>query len=200
MKQVVVVIFVILTVGIVAALMQSRVANDKWEKAEANVKAYSELLKSSQKKSAAFQLTIDQLHYMKDSIMEDLITTQQQLKIKDKNLKALQKIISNFSKADTVVLKDTIFKDPSLNVDTVLGDEWYSLRLGLKYPSQIAVKPEFKSDKNIIVSTKRETINPPKKFFLFRWFQKKMTVIYVDVIEKNPYIENSENRYIEVIK
>lgn len=200
MKQVVVVIFVILTVGIVAALMQSRVANDKWEKAEANVKAYSELLKSSQKKSAAFQLTIDQLHYMKDSIMEDLIATQQQLKIKDKNLKALQKIISNFSKADTVVLKDTIFKDPSLNVDTVLGDEWYSLRLGLKYPSQIAVKPEFKSDKNIIVSTKRETINPPKKFFLFRWFQKKMTVIHVDVIEKNPYIENSENRYVEVIK
>lgn len=200
MKQGIIVIFVVLVVGIVSALYQSKYANEKWEKAEANVKAYSDLLKSSRNKSAAYQLTVDQLNYLKDSVIEELDNARKELKIKDKNLKALQKVVSNFSKADTVILKDTIFKDPSFAIDTIIGDEWYSTRLGLKYPSQIALKPEFKSEKNIIVHTKRETINPPKKFFLLRWFQKKHTVLQVDVEEKNPYIQNSNSRYIEILR
>ena len=64
----------------------------------------------------------------------------------------------------------------------------------------VAVKPEFKSEKHIIVSTKKETVNPPKKFFLFRWFQKKMKVLHVDVVEKNPYVDGETSRYVEIIK
>jgi cell division protein FtsQ len=56
----------------------------------------------------------------------------------------------------------------------------------------VAVEPYFKSEKHIIVSSKKETVNPPKKFFLFRWFQKKQIVLHIDVIEKNPYVENVE--------
>ncbi len=85
-------------------------------------------------------------------------------------------------------------------MDTVLGDKWYSLGLGLHYPSTVIVKPCFKSDKHIVVSSKKETVNPPKKFFLFKWFQKKHYVINVDVIEKNPYVSNESSRYIEIIK
>ena len=64
----------------------------------------------------------------------------------------------------------------------------------------IAVKPEFKSEKHIIVSTKKETVNPPKKFFLFRWLQKKHRVLHVDIVEKNPYVENQTSKYVEIIK
>jgi hypothetical protein len=64
----------------------------------------------------------------------------------------------------------------------------------------VAVKPEFKSKKHIVVSSKKETVNPPKKFFLFRWFQKKMTVIHVDVVEKNPYVSEETSRYVEIMK
>jgi hypothetical protein len=85
-------------------------------------------------------------------------------------------------------------------MDTLIGDEWYTLRLGLKYPSMIAVKPEFKSKKHIVVSSKKETVNPPKKFFLFRWFQKKMTVVHIDVVERNPYVSDETTRYVEIIK
>jgi hypothetical protein len=101
---------------------------------------------------------------------------------------------------DTLILPDTIFKEPSFSVDTTIGDAWYKVSLALKYPSSIAVNPEFKSEKHIIVSTKRETINPPKKFFLLRWFQKKHDVLQVDIEEKNPYIQNTYSKYIEVIK
>ena len=63
----------------------------------------------------------------------------------------------------------------------------------------IAVKPEFKSEKHIIVSTKKETVNPPKKFFLLRWFQKKHLVVHVDVVEKNPYVGGETSKYIEIV-
>ena len=95
---------------------------------------------------------------------------------------------------------DTLFRDPSFALDTLFGDKWYSVRLGLEYPSMIAVEPYFKSEKHIVVSSKKETINPPHKFFLFRWFQRKHNVLNIDVIEKNPYIDEQTSRYIEIIK
>ena len=51
-----------------------------------------------------------------------------------------------------------------------------------------------------IVDYRKETIDPPKKCFIARWFQKKQEVIEVNVVEKNPYIENKKSKFIEVIK
>lgn len=180
---------------------QTKSLREKWEVAEGNVKGYVALFDGEKKKSVALQLTVDQLEYFKDSVLQELDATRKELKIKDKNLKALQAVSSNFSRTDTIRLPgDTIFKEPSFALDTIIGDKWYTLNLGLKYPSMVAVKPEFKSEKHIIVSSKKETVNPPKKFFLFRWFQKKMTVIHVDVIEKNPYVDGETSRYVEIVK
>ncbi len=178
---------------------------EKWETAEANVKAYSEELSSSKNKNTALQLSVDQLKYFNDSVLQALDDTRKELKIKDKNLKALQAISSKFTKRDTIRIPgDTIFREPLFALDTLVrdewGGEWYTLRLGLKYPSMVTVEPEFKSDKHIIVSSKKETVNPPKKFFLFRWFQRKHTVLHIDVIERNPYVKSENSKYIEIIK
>ena len=176
--------------------------DSKYKTAMANVKAYSEELSSSGKKNTALQLSVDQLKYFNDSVLKALDETRKELHIKDKNLKALQALSSKFGRKDTikVIQTDTLFKEPSLAIDTLIGDQWYQLRLGLKYPSMIAIEPEFKSEKHIIVSNKKETVNPPKKFFLFRWFQKKMTVVHIDVVEKNPYVDSESSRYIEILK
>lgn len=184
------------------AYVENRDVTQRWKIAEANVKAYSEQLGKTNMKSFALQLTVDQLKYFNDSVLMALDETRKNLKVKDKNLKALQAVSSKFSRTDTIRITqvDTLFKEPSLAMDTVLGDSWYTLNLGLKYPSMITVKPEFKSEKHIIVSTKKETVNPPKKFFLLRWFQKKMTVIHIDVVEKNPYVDDESSEYIEIIK
>ena len=175
-------------------------ARSDWEIAEGNVKSYCRMLSRSDRNNVALHLTIDQLEYFNDSVLQELNATRKELKVKDKNLKALQSISSSFFKKDTVYLNSVVFKEPSFALDTLIGDEWYSLRLGLKYPSMVAVKPEFKSKKHIVVSSKKETVNPPKKFFLFRWFQKKHVVLHIDVIEKNPYVSNEEDRYVEIIK
>lgn len=157
-------------------------------------------LSNEKDKNTAYQFTIDQLNYFQDSILMELNETRKKLKIKDSKLKSLQYISSSFSKTDTVIVEDTIFKDIAFSFDTVIGDDWYNVNLGLKYPSTIAVAPEFKSVKHVVISARKETVNPPKKFFLFRWLQRKHQVIQVDVVEKNPYSGDSESRYIEIIK
>jgi hypothetical protein len=172
----------------------------KYKEAVENVKSYSEQFSTATNKNRALKLTIEQLNYSNDSILQELNASRKELKVKDSKLQSMQYVASSFTKADTIVLRDTIFKDTKMDIDTLVSDEWYSVKVGLKYPSTIAVSPEFKSVKNIIVSAKKEAVDPPKKFFLFRWFQKKHYVLNIDVVEKNPYVQNQVNRYVEIVK
>lgn len=183
-------------------LIKSKISTDKkWKEAVENAKAYSELFSNSESKNRAFKLTIDQLKNSNDSIFQELNEARKELKVKDSKLKSLQYVSSSFSKVDTITLKgDTIFKDSHVNIDTLLSDKWYSVRVGLKYPSTVSIEPKFLSIKYIVVSAKKETVNPPKRFFLFRWFQKKQIRLNVDVVEKNPYVQNQDNRFVEIVR
>ena len=125
---------------------------------------------------------------------------RKELKIKDKDLKQMQYLLSEATKKDTIVFGDTLFREPTLDIDTIIGDKWYSIRLGLKYPNLITTNPTLKREKYIIVNKKKETINPPKKFFLFRWFQRKHWVMEVNIKEKNPYIKEVNNKFVEIIE
>lgn len=202
MNKYLIIVIIVLLALMGAGWEQIKITEKKWERAEANVKAYSEQLSASKSKNTALMLTVDQLEYFNDSVLKALDDTRNELRIKDKNLKALQAVKSGFTKKDTITVTqvDTLFKEPTLAIDTLIGDDWYNIQLGLKYPSMIAVKPYFKSEKHIIVSNKKETVNPPKKFFLLRWLQKRHTVLHIDVIEKNPYVENENSKYVEIIK
>lgn len=191
---------VILLVCLVAAMDQVRKTQNKLEIATLNLKSYDDRLSSVMNSNIAFRLTIDQLKHANDSVMVKLNKVRKELGIKDKRLQALQQISSSFSRVDTILLKDTVFKDPSLSIDTILGDEWYKAYVGLRYPSKVVISPEFKSEKYVVVSTKKETVNPPKKFFLFRWFQKKHLVLKIDVLEKNPYVKSEQSNYVEIVR
>ena len=195
------ILMIVLLVSIYALFSTKRRADKKRKEAVENVKAYSEMFSNSEDKNRAFKLTIDQLKHSNDSIFQELNDARKELKVKDSKLKSLQYVSSSFSKVDTITLKgDTIFKDSYVNIDTLLSDEWYSVKVGLKYPSTVTVEPTFKSIKYIVVSAKKETVNPPKRFFLFRWFQKKQIRLNVDVVEKNPYVQNQDNRFVEIVR
>lgn len=147
----------------------------------------------------AYTLKVEELSYYNDSILNIMDSIRKELKIKDSKLEKLQYIKSVITKKDTIIFKDTIFVD-NLNIDTIISDNWYSTKLSLVYPSEICIEPTFKSEKIIIVNSKKETINKPRKFFLFRWFQKKHIVTEVNIIEQNPYIDIKEQKYINIIK
>ena len=165
-----------------------------------NQKAFIAENSSLKDESRAFKFTIEQLNYYNDSILQKMNEVRKELKIKDKDLKQMQYLLSEATKKDTIVFRDTLFREPSLNIDTLIGDKWYNIRLGLKYPNLITTNPTFISEKYIIVNKKKETINPPKKFFLFRWFQRKHWVMEVNIKEKNPYIKEVNNKFVEIIE
>ena len=170
-----------------------------YNKERQNVEAYENLNSSLNEDIKEFQLTIDELKNSKDSINQKLNKQIKEKKVKEKNVQSVQYITSIGHKVDTIVLVDTIFKEP-IAIDTILGDEWYNIKLGLKYPSTIITEPAFKSEKYVIIHTKKEYDKKPSKIFFIRWFQKKHTSVIVDVEEKNPYIENKESRFVKIVK
>ena len=165
-----------------------------------NQKAFITENTSLKEENRVFKFTVEQLNYYNDSILQKMNDVRKELKIRDNNLKQMQYLLSVSTKKDTVLFTDTIFKDKGLALDTIIGDKWYNIRLGLKYPNLIYTKPTFTSEKYIIVNKKKETINPPKKFFLFRWFQRKHWVMEVHIKEKNPYIKEINNKFVEIIE
>ena len=165
-----------------------------------NQKAFIAENSSLKEENRVFKFTVEQLNYYNDSILQKMNEVRKELKIKDKNLKQLQYLLSVSTKKDTVLFTDTVFRDKSLALDTIIGDKWYNIRLGLKYPNLIYTEPTFTSEKYIIVNKKKETVNPPKKFFLFRWFQRKHWVMEVHIKEKNPYIKETNNKFVEIIE
>ena len=165
-----------------------------------NSKAYEAEASSLKERTLQFQYTIDQLNYSQDSLVQKLNAVRKELKIKDKNLRDLENVISHNSKTDTIRLVDTIFRDKNFSLDTTIQDNWASLKLKLEYPSNIDAEYSFKNDMTILASSKKETIEAPKKWWICRLFQKKHTVIEVDVVQENPYCTVDSHKHIKIIK
>lgn len=193
-------ILVVLT-GIVFYLgIHNRILSQKYETSIGNIKAYDAQLSGLEGDNRVLKLTVEQLNYFNDSIIKKMKVVQKELGIKDKRLQQLQYEASHAQRTDTIILPDTLFVNPQLKLDTIVGDKWFKTNLHLEFPSTIALSPEIELERYTFINGKRETVNPPKKFFLFRWFQKKMTVITVTVKENNPYVKNKESKYVQIIK
>ena len=164
-----------------------------------NNKAYQTELQGAKEESYMYKLSNEQLKYFNDSITQKLKEAREKVKIKEKNVIQYQYINTVTTKIDTVEFTDTIFKN-NVSIDTVIGDEWYNIDLKLKYPDTLIMNPKFKNETIVLISSKKETIDPPKKWWWQRLFQKKHTVVKVDVIENNPYSKVKEQRFIEIIK
>lgn len=167
---------------------------------KANEKALFAERDSLELNTRELSLTIDELNYIRDSIIVKMNEARKEIGIKDREIKELQYQLSEASKSDTLYIKDTIFRDRDFSLDTIKKDNWYSLRLQMKYPSEIIVTPSFKSERYVAMALKKETVNPPKKCWIGRLFQRKQKIMEVIVEEKNPYIDIKEQRYIKIIE
>ncbi len=194
------VLFIVAVLTAVFFIYRSNNFEEKYDNAVQNNKAYALQLDKEKAQSNVFKITVDQLTYYNDSITILLDNTRKQLKIKDKQLAQLQYISTELQKKDTIKLTDTIFKEPDFVLDTLVGDEWISTNLHMAYPNTVALEPKVISEKTVVIYTNKETVEPPKKFFLCRWFQKKHTVLKAVVRENNPYVVNQENVFFEIIK
>lgn len=199
MKKFIIGLIVLLVCSLLYMVHQNRTLTAKYETSIENIKAYDSQLSGLNNSNKVFKLTIDQLNYFKDSILIKMNEVRKELNIKDSKIKQMQYQLSHIEKPDSIVLKDTVFVE-SFKLDTIIGDEWANTHLIMKYPNYIKFTPKFKLESFLFVESKKETVNPPKKFFLFRWFQKKHTVLNVTVKENNPYAETDEQKFVEIIK
>ena len=163
-----------------------------------NVKAYAAENSGLIESNRVFKLSIEQMEYYNDSLMLEMKKVANENKIKDNKIKALQYQLEHFAKRDTIILRDTIFRDPNFVLDTCIVDQWNKNCLHMEYPSVIALDNEYKNDKFITLNSHKEPVKP-RKWFLPRWFTRKHTVVEVLIIDKNPYVTTPQQRYIEVI-
>lgn len=193
------IVFIVLISDMFASSKKIRALESKLEISTTNESILLNQFDSLNSYNKELQLNIEQLKYSNNITLDKLNKIRKELNIKDKELQKLQYQLSISNKTDTVVYRDTIFKE-GIKLDTLIKDDWYSLNLDLEYPSTIIVNPKFKSEKYVVTSLKKEIKGTPKKCWLGRIFQKKHNVVRVEVVEKSPYIETKEQVFINIIE
>ena len=200
MKRIITLIILALIAGISYLYTENLRLNHEYKIAAENIKANDAELSGLEGDNRVLKLTVEQLNYFNDSIIKKMKVVQKELGIKDKRLQQLQYEVSHAQRTDTIILPDTLFVNPQLKLDTIVGDKWFKTNLHLEFPSTIALSPEIELERYTFINGKRETVNPPKKFWLFRLFQRKHIVVEVNVREMNPYVKNKTQRFIQIIE
>ena len=181
-----------------------RIAQNKSN--EANLKAYIALNDTLKSTNRMFEFKTSQLNYINDSLVNQMNTIRKNIGVKDKNLKGLGYIKSTVRIHDTVFVNRIRDGDKPLSIDTVINKKWYQIEIDYKgsrcseCKDTLIVSPKVSSEKYVVISTSKEYVDAPKKWWLQRIFQKKEEVVDVTVVETNPYIYSDHERFIKVIK
>ena len=192
-------VIIVLSVSSSILYKKNITLNRELAKSNSNVNAY-ELFNSELKDSVlVLNYTIDALNNSVDSINQKMNAVRKELRVKDSELESISRLVMTSSKKDTVVLRDTVFIK-GMKIDTALTDNsWYNLALSLEYPNKITVYPEFNSDTYIVISSSKRIVGKPKACWIGRLFQKRHVVVEGRIVEKNPYINVNEQRFIKIV-
>ena len=203
-KKVFYILIVIIIFALVGSLVYFKLQNNKLENqldvAITNEKAFIEENNKLTSQNIAFKFSLEQLEYFNDSLLNEMNKVRKQLKIKDNEIEQMNYLLLESRRKDTLYIRDTIFRDKNFKLDTLLGDEWYKLKLGLQFPNMIAVEPSFTNELDVFAYSRKETIDPPKKCALARLFQKKHRVIRVEVVNNNPYSIIKKQKFVIIDK
>lgn len=193
------VIILCLSVFLYAQIGYTKKYKNLYIKELQNVEAYKISNSGLEEEIKEYKMTIHDLESSKDTLDIKLINTLQDLKIAKNKISSLQYQLKTAHKVDTIILFDTIIKE-GVNVDTTIGDFWYSLRLQLQYPSTIITEPTFNSEQYVYIFNEKKYIGGKSKCFFINWFKKKYISTEVRVEEKNPYIKTIEQKFIKIEK
>ena len=204
------VIRVLVVVAILALIIigvrRCKSAEGKLEGYETNWIALSNENNKNAKSSKLYEFKLSQLKYINDSLMNAMDSVRKSLNIKDKNTKGLGYVKSTILIHDTVLVNRIRDGDNSISIDTTINKKWYQIQLDYRgskcneCKDTLIVSPKVTSEKYVVISTQKEYVDTPKKFWIQRIFQKKDEVIDVKVVETNPYIYSNEDRFVKVIK
>lgn len=195
-----IILFITLIVAALLLLLFALISkNREYDKLNEKYISTTDIFLNECNKTYRLSVEISDIKRYKDSLIMQMDSVKNELKIKNKTIESMYARRGVFAKTDTIYIDTT--RESEMFIDTIITDgKWYSLFLEMQYPNYVIVKPSFKTKLSLIKHTEKVYDKPKRKFFLFRLFQKKHTTTVVEAKEDNPYIEQEENRYIEIIK
>lgn len=200
MKRLIIEIFIVLAAISAIMFYQKQINNLKTslDYAENNVKAYASLNDSITQNNRVFSLKIEDLTRLNDSLFLEMKSVSNRLKMREDRIRQMQYMMDSYNKTDTVIVRDTIFRETGFKLDTLFGDEWGKTRLQLEHPNTIIVCHSYTNKKHVIFASYKEPVKG-RKWFLPRWFTRKRTYVEATVVDENPYVETKETRFIECL-
>lgn len=146
-------------------------------------------------RSLQFEYTLSEFKNSTDKLNLEL---KELLKKQDIKLNKLEQIIYAHQSVDTIIYREIdIPTMPDTTLD--LSDKNITNIIKLS-PTRVSSQVALTNEVLLPMTARRETIGAPKKFFLFRWFQKKHIIVEGSWINTNPLITNKEQRFIKIIE
>lgn len=138
-------------------------------------------------------LTLDDLKQSKDSVVQELLATQKKLKIKDKELRMLQKQSQVIRHDTTVIVKGCDF------CEVIKPNKLTSITINKK-DSVLTTKLEIQNEQTLFVTAKREYKRKYKNWFsrLLHFDFKKITNSKYQIHNSNDLIITSDTRVINI--
>lgn len=162
----------------------------------ADVKAYSAALSDATGGERVLRLRVSELEASGDRQLRAMDSLRREVGVRDMRLRSMHRRVTVVSRADTVLVPDTVV---AARLDTVVDDGWVRTSVSLA-PGRVAVSSLVRNETTLIVSSRRETVRPPRRFPLFRLFQRRHTVVTVKAVEANPWCATREARSVEIVQ
>ena len=170
-----------------------KVTRDTLDKVQSNYEYYMNKSSNVEQQNRVLQLTIEDYKETKDSLINEVKTTQKKLKIKEKELQQTQLQKQEIKHDTTVIVKSDNFKleiKPNSLTSIIIN----------KQDSLLTHKLSIKNTQTLYVTNNRVYRNKYKNWFVrllhFDW-KKKNNVEY-QIHNSNDLIEITDSRMIEI--
>lgn len=192
----------LVTIGIISLLTvtifvlggQLNKKNEEINRLSNNIQAYEQLVTNKEEINTTLQLTVKELTNSQDSLLQQLNTVRQELRIKNKNLKQAQVI--------NTVIKDTVTKvitvDKNFN-ETLKINPLTTIKV-TRTDSILTAKIDIQNQQILFIEEKKVYKNTYKngwiRFWHFDW--KKIRVRKYQIQNSNPLIRVLDTRIVEI--
>lgn len=198
-KVILTLLFAILTLGGIVYVQTKRLekSNEQYEISSANEKAalrgtltWKDKAGLEHSKSVQYENTLREFEYAQDSITKEMY---KMLKSTDIRLKKLTQAGYVRTTVDTVLQSNTVFAVPDTTVDLSTKD---IINIITFKQGALTSKVGIENSQFLYWSSHKETIEPPRKFFLRRWFQKKHDITEVEIVNSNSLFKVKEQKFV----
>ena len=190
-----VIIIMMLTAFLFIQHNKLKITEDTLDKVWSNYEYYMNKSSNVEQENKVLHLTIDDYKETKDSLINEIKTTQKKLKIKEKELKQTQLQKQEIKHDTTVIVKSNDFKleiNPNSLTSIIIN----------KKDSLLTHSLSIKNTQTLYVTNERVYRNKYKNWFVrllhFDW--KKKNNIRYQIHNSNDLIEITDSRIIELDK